>query len=572
MDNPIESEVASSSRASQARTDWVSPRSQADALALLCEVSAIYSKKGEYAQMLDSLVQSGSYRMVLEDEVPTSLPLEDYRASRQIQALFSKNTWIDLGYNPLLEGVKAFLKAESRCEETNKRLGSHRPSGRVSWVSHLACRKIMNVLGEVPDLASLDFRYGPGANTSTRMVEASVSGKLSATLACSTDMFAHAGNFLAEFPYLAEHNSVKSRTLLPLWSPDPEVTRMKVVVRVDHGKLVFVPKNAKTHRPIVVEPCLNGLAQLGIGTYLKHRIKVFAGQDLSDQDRNRKLARKGSEDGSLATIDLSSASDTISLSSVSELLPPDWFEFLSRYRTGSVVYDGVPYELEKFSSMGNGYTFELESLIFWALAFGSVSAVGGDVRNIGVFGDDIVIPSEATDLFFEVLDWYGFWVNPQKSFWQGPFRESCGSDWLNGLDVRPFFIRDEVCDRTLYILHNWAMRHCERDLAQCAHAWTWPHNRLYGPDGYGDGHLIGSHSLYSKRKYRRSGYEGGFFDTYSLKTKRHQERRLGDWLLPTYTVYRRSGKEGPTDPHIVRGSEGYVRTPIYTLTTTIFCG
>jgi hypothetical protein len=479
-------------------TDWLSPRSKKHSIMFLSMVSAIYSKNGEYSSCLHKLVEAGDFRGVVESQIPTDLALDDYRGARQIHALFSKSKWVDLGYNPLLEGVKAFLKAELRCKDINQNLYAG-ASKEVLGVRYAAKHKISSILGAVPDLASLRFRYGPGANTSVRRVEASMSSKLSAPLACSEDMLPFVGSLLSEFPDLVLHHCVKSDTHLPLWVDEPDLESRQIVpIRVDDGSLTFVPKNAKTHRPIIVEPILNGLFQLGVGSYLKDRL-ALSGLDLRDQDVNRKLARKGSIDGSLATIDLSSASDTISWGLIADLVPFEWLEFLGQFRTGTFSYDGCSYSLEKFSSMGNGFTFELESLVFWALALATTARVGGDVSLVGTFGDDIIVPSEAAPLLFEVLDASGFWVNPEKSFWHGPFRESCGADWLRGEDVRPFYFKEEVSDKYLYVFHNWAMRRGERELAKLCEAWTWEHNRLYGPDGYGDGHLLGSHSLYSKR-------------------------------------------------------------------------
>lgn len=554
------------------QTSWLSPRRGEDGKRFLAEVSSILSKRGEFSSQLHTLVASDKLRELIEIDIPVmGLTLDDYRAARQIQALFSKQCWIDLGFNPLLEGVKAFLKAEQKCIETNTRFELNGGSIPMRRILHAARDRLAAVLGPVPSLEALSIRFGPGANTSTKMAQASLSGKLSAHLACSEDLFPFVGEFLSEVPLVAEHHAVKDRSLLPLYSPDPDVNRMMVNVRVDDGKLVFVPKNAKTHRPIVVEPVLNGLFQLGVGSYLKDRLGIV-GIDLRDQDRNRRMARKGSIDGSLATIDLSSASDTISWGLVADIVPWPWFELLAKLRTGTFTYDGLSYRLEKFSSMGNGYTFELESAIFFSLAWACVASVGGNASDVSVFGDDIVLPTEATQLFRDVLDLCGFWVNPQKSYWSGPFRESCGADWLDGEDVRPFYIKDEISDRTLYVFHNWLLRRGERELASYVHDWTWEQNRLYGPDGYGDGHLLGSHDLYTRRRDRRRGYCGGCFDTYALRAKRHQKRRSGDWLIPGYSVYARTGAESPTDPYIVRGSEGYVRTSIYTFATTIICG
>jgi hypothetical protein len=561
------------------RTDWLSQRSEEDSLLFLREVSSIYSSKGECSAALNRLVQAGSLREVVDTDIRTDIGVDDFRGATQIKGLFSKNPWISLGYNPLLEGVKSFLKAEQHCRYTNQLFDFSRPNqGRVGKVFHLARVKLEDLLGRAPSLQQLQLRYGPGANTQVKMAQASLSGKLSAKLACSEDMLPFVGDFLAEVPLLSRHWHQKwavarirevGKPCFPLYEPDPEFVRIAVSVEVDDGKLVFVPKNAKTHRPIIVEPPLNGLFQLGVGSYLKDRL-ASKGIDLRDQERNRKLAREGSIGGGLATIDLSSASDTLAWNLVAYLLPSDWFELVARLRTGTFAYEGISYSLEKFSSMGNGFTFELESAIFYALTFGCVSALGGDVSNIGVFGDDIIVPVDAVELLFEVFDRAGFWVNPQKSFWSGPFRESCGADWLEGNDVRPFFIKDVISDKTLYNFHNWALRRGERELAKLCEAWTWEHNRLYGPDGYGDGHLVGSHSLYQKRRDRRRGWCGGYFDTYSLRPLRQRKHRDSDWLIPAYSVYARTGAETPTDPHTTRGSEGYVRTPIYTFAEGIF--
>lgn len=559
------------------QVDWLSPRSPKASMAFISEISSVCSRKGAYSRHLDSLLQNGKLRDVIEFNVPfEGIELDDYRAARQIQGLLSKNPWVDLGFNPLREGVLAFIKAEQKCAETNVFWEHFRPIGRVGEVFRLATRKMKSLLGDVPPLSALKLRYGPGANTSVTRATASMSSKLGATLSCSEDMLPTLGGLMEELPMLVEHNCEKNSRLLSHFLPVPGElnsywVKQRVEVRVDDGKLVFVPKDAKTHRPIIVEPLLNGLFQLGVGTYLKRRL-ASSSIDLKDQGRNRKLAREGSVTGGLATVDLSSASDTISWELVVKLLPPEWLDFLGQFRTGSFRYSGGPsYQLEKFSSMGNGFTFELESCIFYALALGCVTSVGADASNVSVYGDDIIIPVEAMGLLDEVLSLAGFWVNTKKSFWQGPFRESCGADWLSGNDVRPFYLREDLSDKSLYNFHNWAMRRGERDLAAVCEAWTWEPIRLYGPDGYGDGHLIGSHALYKKRKYSRRGYCGGWFDTYSLRPKRYKTDRSSDWLIPSYSIYMRGEEDDSlVDPYVLKGSVGYVRTPIYTMTESIF--
>lgn len=570
-------------------SSWTRNRSAGETLQFCHAVSSLLSKSGlPISSKLNQLVQERRYRDVIEFQFDYTAfdSVEDVIAARQIQALFSKQKpWIGLGYDADSAGLRAFREAEIKCAETNIRLGSTRPPGRVGNILHIAQHKISEILGRVPRLSDLKIQFGPGATTSTLSSRASPRGKCSDSLACSESLLPTVGHLLAEMPLLAQHHSSDgwSSDLSSLRKEGDKITSdatCSVDVRVDFGKLVFVPKSVKTTRPIVVEPVLNGLGQKGIGSYIRDRMLHVTHQDLRDQNRNKEGARIGSITGGYATVDLSSASDTIAIGLVVELLPPDWVDFLSEFRTPSVHLKDEIFHLEKWSSMGNAYTFELESLIFYSLAYAVCARLNcervGYWNNayypigLQVYGDDIVIPVSAHALLVEVLEWCGFSVNQSKSFCSGPFRESCGADWFEGIDVRPFYLRDKISDRTLYTFHNWAIKACERELASLILSYTHPALRLFGPDGYGDGHLIGSYQLRSNRKLRRDGWEGGFFDTYSLKPRHLKGSRDGDWVYTSYSVYTRSGKRNSTDPDIVRGSYGYAKTSIYTLAPSIF--
>jgi len=542
---------------------WIQLRSQNESLRFISQVSSLCaSLGGDVAKELDALVQQQRYREVVDYEINyqrEGFSYSDIKYSRQILALFAKQDYIDVGYDTLKEATKTFLACEERCRETNNQISQRAPHGAAASIFFRASRKIADVLGDVPSLGSLDLSFGPGAQTNVKMANACFRYKLSAKLTCSDDTLPVVAQLLEELPVLALHHS--SWTVNGLSSIDVDVTP---------GRVQFVPKSSKTKRSIIVEPTLTGMVQRGIGAFIKDRL-LKTGIDLRDQTRNKSLAWRGSLDNSLATVDLSSASDCVALSLVFDLLPYPWAEFLSYYRSGYVVGLGEgSLELEKFSSMGNGYTFELESLIFYALAWAVLDYLNLDQSNLSIFGDDIIIPSDAYGLLEVILQLAGFSVNNAKSFHAGPFRESCGSDWYLGLDVRPFYLRERVSDEVLYTFHNWAMRNCERELADLCFEWTQPELRLFGPDGFGDGHLIGSHQLRLNRVQRRSGWCGGFFDTYTRRKKFFKKLLPGDWIVPSYSVYTRSGQFNPTDPDIVRGSSGYAKTSVYTLSTSIF--
>lgn len=112
---------------------------------------------------------------------------------------------------------------------------------------------------------------------------------------------------------------------------DPVAERSKMLRIVRGNRVVMVPKSAKTHRTISAEPTGNSFLQQGVGRYIRQRLKRF-GVDLDDQTINQDLARRALLDN-LATIDLSSASDTLSIGLVKLLLPPDWYQVLSDLRS-----------------------------------------------------------------------------------------------------------------------------------------------------------------------------------------------------------------------------------------------
>jgi hypothetical protein len=208
---------------------------------------------------------------------------------------------------------------------------------------------------------------------------------------------------------------------------------------VDHNKIAFVPKTVKTERTIAVEPLLNGYVQKGIDVFLRKRLKRV-GIDLEDQSLNQGLARFGSiqdlDADPYVTIDLSSASDSISIGLCRNLLPPDWFDFLNQIRSKHYLIEGRIAPYEKFVSMGNGFCFPLETLIFASLCHVAYREISKP-DDFSVYGDDIIVRRSVADRVLSLLQVCGFEANRNKTFIQGPFRESCGADWFNGEDVRP---------------------------------------------------------------------------------------------------------------------------------------
>lgn len=236
---------------------------------------------------------------------------------------------------------------------------------------------------------------------------------------------------------------------------------------VRHSKLLFVPKRADISRTICVEPSLNMFYQLGLARILESRLREVYSIDLSVQpDFNRELARRGSVDGSFATIDLSSASDSMSVGVLRNILPRDFFSWLMSLRTPAVkLPDGRVVPLKMISTMGNGFTFPLQTIIFAAVVSSCYRLSGKPLHrnmlglrrspgNFAVFGDDIIVEKEVFSKVVRLLTLLGFKVNTDKTFVEGPFRESCGSDFFNGHFVRGVYIKTLRTPQDRYTLIN----------------------------------------------------------------------------------------------------------------------
>lgn len=214
------------------------------------------------------------------------------------------------------------------------------------------------------------------------------------------------------------------------------------VLTVNESSVLFtVPKATEIDRVACKEPEINMFLQKSIGSHIRKNLRR-AGINLNDQTVNQEMARTAVRDR-MATIDLSAASDSITTMLVMRLLPYDWYSLLDDLRVKTVEIDGEVHEVEMFSSMGNGFTFELESLIFWALAH-AIKFYSRCKGKISVYGDDIIVPTIIARRLARTFSWFGFRVNAKKSSWTGKFRESCGSHFYGTWDVSPFYIREPV--------------------------------------------------------------------------------------------------------------------------------
>ncbi len=219
---------------------------------------------------------------------------------------------------------------------------------------------------------------------------------------------------------------------------------------VEGNSLSFVNKNVTTARCIATEPTINMWFQLGMAAYLTERLKSRYDISLDVQPQiNGAMAHAGSCDGRFATIDMESASDLFSLAMCKRVFPAAMFHWLMLLRSPTTrLPDGSVVELHSMSTMGNGFTFPMMTMLFCAVIAVVYKRLGipllkgnSKLRNFSVFGDDIIVVPEACRLLYTLLSLLGFRVNESKSYVEGPFRESCGQDFFSGERVRGVYIK-----------------------------------------------------------------------------------------------------------------------------------
>lgn len=231
---------------------------------------------------------------------------------------------------------------------------------------------------------------------------------------------------------------------------DDLVAHTKLARDVSPARVVCVPKDSRGPRIISCEPALLQYLQQGLARKiyrLVERSNLTRGHVLfTDQSTHRGLALRSSRDGQMATLDLSDASDRVSLELVRALFPESLTPYLLATRSKiTVLPDGRSVELRKFAPMGSALCFPIEALCFWALASSVIGLVSRtrDLRRkrVFVYGDDIIVEARHARSVVALLEPFGLKFNADKCFIGGRFRESCGCDAFNGEDVTPVRIR-----------------------------------------------------------------------------------------------------------------------------------
>lgn len=391
---------------------------------------------------------------------------EDYFLDAQAYACVAKNEQLSIRSESDLvsELVESFFETEKHLEQINERFNPLLVKKHPSFVSEVR-NCIRQLIGNGPDFKLRDnsLYLGPGSSYSIK------------------------GSLVNPFDKLQRHPSISSGAL-PLFRHiihnTPIEERWSEPLVINQNFFSYVPKNFKEVRGICIENDGNVPCQKFVGSKLRTSLKRKA-YDLDQQHSVHTLAVRfasysAHREGKLplATIDLRKASQMIARNVVKELFPPIWYDLMNKTRASKTQIGNLIHENQLFSSMGNGFTFEMETILFlgilMTLPHNEILRKEGDrvVGQISVFGDDIICHNDDVDLLKERLAYFGFRINTNKSYMAAdlPFRESCGSDYWDGVDVRPIYLRGNIDENnisTIYGMANQVRRISRRLLGLC---------------------------------------------------------------------------------------------------------
>jgi len=230
------------------------------------------------------------------------------------------------------------------------------------------------------------------------------------------------------------------------------------------SRLICVPKTAKGPRLIAAEPTSHQWCQQLLLRFLFVQCREHFGVhfiDFKDQQKSGAMVLKASLDRELATVDLSDASDRLTCWTVERLLRTN--ESLlcalhaarTRYIRDEISEYPSFLSLRKFASQGTATTFPVMSLVMLCIALGSTLNDTDRVTwarlrelrtKVRVFGDDIILPTHGYGRLVRAMDLLQLKVNTAKSYINGHFRESCGTDGFRGYDITPVKPKTLVAD------------------------------------------------------------------------------------------------------------------------------
>lgn len=367
--------------------------------------------------------------------------IESIRAVHQLTQVFGK---IEGNCTPRRKNaaIAEYLVADDECAAWDKR-----PSMDVlhllTGLSEVAKRCVVPMLSEADWNVGQDAimpKHGPGS-TADRLL----------------------GNKKYDLRYWPDHLEARfpwSEWAVPNYRYADDGVEPTCQSHVVPARLTLVPKTMSSPRVIVMEPTALQYMQQALWSQMRSSIERRTTMiGFTDQLLNREMARRGSVDRELVTLDLSEASDRVTYLQAASCFDglPNLWEALDATRSSEVeLPDGSRRTIHKFASMGSAVCFPVEAVVFLtAILFAvrchhRVTDPGFDLTlsflrklegEIRVYGDDCIFPVRYLPAVEAVFSGLGWKINRGKTFENSNFRESCGGDYWNGEDITPVKLR-----------------------------------------------------------------------------------------------------------------------------------
>lgn len=380
----------------------------------------------------DVLKSGNIARIRKASPTPTDdMDVATFKATYQIQSVLKRYRYQEDIYSDseLTElSIRGFLDTQDRL----KRLDLDKTELKTRLILDLAKSYVTRILGTYSDEEHRSLcRFGKRASVGIPARKACLAERWELPITGSKDQ-------VAWFDSEMSLDTAVQDYWISQKGSDPNRSTYQVTESL---ALTLVPKTFKSLRSIMPNTTIGSYMSYGLGEMMRKRLKKEGYDIRTLQQRHKFLACRESVNNLLTTADLSSASDSISVALVRRLVPDDWFEILNQSRIGHVMLpDGQSVESLTFCTMGVGYTFPLQTLIFLSLLKAVEAFHYGrfDRRTISVYGDDLIYSSRMHSEVVLFLNECGFLINVEKTFSDGHFRESCGGDYYHGVDVRPF--------------------------------------------------------------------------------------------------------------------------------------
>jgi len=390
-----------------------------------------------------------SYKEFREEPFPSKWCVEPYRfkCMYQMENLFKR----------YIDSSVSSKQLETDCLQSFADFQSELRPPEISSVTYLVLRKarsiIKSILGEfsITEL-NQNVRFGKRANVGVPYSNSYLDVKME-TLTGSCDHKEWFNQYLAEDDLLRHICTGKSYKHALSSTP------------IDCLTATAVPKSWKSHRIVMPDTVLGACYSAALGDMVSDRLAKVGLNIRYLQSRHARIVRKASEHMKVVTLDMSKASDLFTAELVNRLLPRKWYNAAKFGRISNVKVGDQTLHLRSFMAMGIGFTFPLQTLMFYAV-LKSIALLVGKKGRISVYGDDCIYPTSMHKYVLSIFPKIGFRINQDKTFSDLPFRESCGEDSYKGVDVRPFqpeleFSGDmnTTCYRTLcYKLLNGLLR------------------------------------------------------------------------------------------------------------------